>query len=106
MSIEILSISSDNLVRLDLLTNTSTGAYINNAAVTFTLKDSTGAVFGGQSNVSMTNVSGQNGRYEGTLPNTVALVLDALYTLEVTAVGAGYTLFRKLSCKAKYRSDK
>src|SRR5262249_32315400 len=44
MSVEILSVGSDNMIRLDKLTNASTGNYVNTATVTFTLKDSTGTV--------------------------------------------------------------
>jgi hypothetical protein len=44
VSLEVISIGSDNLVRLDQLTNASTGAYINNATVTFALKDSNGNI--------------------------------------------------------------
>jgi len=40
--IEVISIGSDNIVRLDALTNASSGAYINNATVTYALFDSTG----------------------------------------------------------------
>ncbi len=43
MALEVLAINSDNLVRLDGLTNASSGAYINNATVTFTVLDNNGA---------------------------------------------------------------
>jgi hypothetical protein len=105
MSLEILAINSDNLVRLDNLTNASSGAAINNATVTFTLKDSTGAVFGGLLNIAMPYVAASSGRYEGVIPNNAALVLNSFYTIEVTAVSAAQQIFRKLSCIAKYRAD-
>ncbi len=105
MALEVLAIGSDNLVRLDTLTNYSSGAYVNNATVTFTLKDANGSVVSSLSGQSMAYVAGSNGRYEGTVPSTAALTLNALYTIEITALGAGYTLFRKLSCVAKYRSS-
>lgn len=103
--LEVISIGSDNLVRLDVLTNASTGAYVNNATVTFTLKDANGNVVAGLSGVAMPYVSGQNGRYEGTIPNGTALTQNALYTIEVTATSGSVILFRKLSCVAKYRSN-
>jgi len=105
MSLEILAIGSDNLVRLDALTSASSGGYLNNATVSFTLTDSNGNVVAGLSNVSMPYVAGSNGRYEGNIPNTANLVLNALYTLAVTATASGYKLYRKLSCIAKYRSE-
>jgi hypothetical protein len=105
MSLEVLGIGSSNLVRLDALTNTSTGAYVNSATVTFTLKDASGSVVSSLSGVSMAYVSSSNGRYEGTIPNTAALTLNALYTLEITTTSGGLVLFRRLSCVAKYRSE-
>jgi hypothetical protein len=106
MALEVLAINSDNLVRLDVLTNASSGAYVNSATVTFTLKDSTGAVFQGQSGISMPYVAASNGRYEGTLTAAISnqLTPNALYTIEITATYSGTQLFRKLSCIAKYRS--
>lgn len=104
MSLEVISIGSDNLVRLDALTNASSGALVNNAAVSFVLKDSTGAII--LNSTPMSFVS--NGRYEGTLPAATSgnLGLNNLYTIEITATASGITLFRRLSCIAKYRADK
>jgi len=104
--IEIISIGSDNIVRLDALTNASSGAFINNATVTFTLKDSTGAVV--LNNQTMSYLAASNGRYEGTIPNstTGSMAQNAQYTIEITATSGALVLFRKLSCIAKYRADK
>jgi hypothetical protein len=103
MSLEVLAVGSDNLVRLDALTNASTGAFVNNAVVTFTLKDASGSVL--VSAVSMPYVAGSNGRYEGVLTVAMAtLVAETLYTVEITATQSGATLFRRLPCIAKYRS--
>jgi hypothetical protein len=103
MSLEVLAIGSDNLVRLDALTNVSSGAYINNATVNYVLKDAGGNVV--ISSTAMNYVNASNGRYEGNIPYTTALTLNAYYTIEITAVGAGLTLFRRLSSIAKYRSN-
>lgn len=105
--IEVIAIASDNLVRLDALTNASTGAYVNNATCTFTLKDSSGNVFQALANVSMPYVGGTNGRYEGTIPNAASsqMAVNSRYTCEVTANVGGTILFRKLSCVAQYRAQ-
>jgi hypothetical protein len=103
MSLEVIAINSDNLVRLDSLTNASSGAFVNNATVSFSLLDSTGNTI--ISNSSMAYVTGSNGRYEGTIPFSTTINLNALYTIQVTAVGAGFQIFRKLSCIGKYRSN-
>jgi hypothetical protein len=104
--IEVISIGSDNIVRLDALTNASSGAFINNATVTFTLKDASGNPI--LSNQTMTYVAASNGRYEGTIPNgtTATMAQNAQYTIEITATSGALVLFRKLACIAKYRSDK
>jgi hypothetical protein len=103
MSLEVLAIGSDNLVRLDSLTNTSSGAYINNASVSFVLKDSKGTVV--VNTTTMSYVAATNGRYEGTIPSSTSLTLNAQYSIEITATSASLTIFRKLSCIAKYRSS-
>ena len=104
--IEVISIGSDNIVRLDALTNASSGDYINNATVSFTLKDSTGTVI--LSNQTMSYVAASNGRYEGTVPNgtTTTMSQNTQYTIEITATSGSLVLFRRLSCIAKYRADK
>jgi hypothetical protein len=104
MSVELISIGSDVLVRLDKLKNASTDSYLNAATVTFNLKDSSGTVIQGPT--TMGYVAASNGRYEGviTSANTGALSQNSLYYVEITATSGGYTLFRKLSCVARYRS--
>jgi hypothetical protein len=104
MSLEVLAIGSDNLVRLDALTNASSGAFINNATVSYVLKDAKGTII--INTTTMAYVAASNGRYEGTIPYTTTLALNNYFTIEVTAVGGGFTIFRKLSCIAKYRADK
>ena len=59
MSLEVIAIGSDNLVRLDGLNSASTGSYINSATVTFTLTDSSGAVVNSLQNIAMPFVSGK-----------------------------------------------
>jgi hypothetical protein len=103
MALEVLAINSDNLVRLDGLTNASTGAYVNNATVTFSLLDAGGNIL--IANSSMSFVASSNGRYEGTIPYTTVLTLNAFYMLQITAIGGGFRVFRQIQCIAKYRSS-
>jgi hypothetical protein len=104
VSLEVISIGSDNLVRLEQLANASTGAYINNATVSFALKDSNSNVI--LSSQSMPYVASSNGRYEGTIPNanTSTMAVNSLWTVEITALSGALVLFRRLSCIAKYRA--
>jgi hypothetical protein len=104
MALEVISVGSDNLVRLDALTNASDGTFVNDATVSFVLKDATGAVV--QNTTTMTFIS--NGRYEGTLTHSTSagLTENGLYAVEITATRGLIQLFRKLSCIAKTRSSK
>jgi hypothetical protein len=102
--LEVLAIGSDNLVRLDALTNASTGAFVNSASVSFVLRDALGNIVVGTT--AMPYVTGSNGRYEGAIPAATALVENATYTLEITATASGLVLFRKVSAIAKYRSNR
>lgn len=97
---------SDCLVEWAGMTETSDGAYINNATVTMTLyssysrSESTGAVSGtpisGASSLSLTYVPSSNGTYQGVIPSTVTLSLAVDYTLQVTATVGGYVRLRAL----------
>ncbi len=104
MAAELISIGSDVLVRLDKLKNASTDAYINSATVSFRLKDSDGASIQGPT--TMSYIASSDGRYEGviTAVNSASLGQNAVYYVEITATFSGFTLFRKLSCVARYRS--
>lgn len=103
---QILWIGADNLVRFDGAKNSSSGAYLNAATVTMTLKDSGGSPVAGATGVNLYYVSGSNGRYEGTLESTLALVDGAEYTLEITFAEAGLEDFRTIPCIAKRRALK
>jgi len=98
-----LFISSDNLVRWDKMINSADGGYINNAAVTFTLKDSDGETLSGANAVSMPYVGQSDGRYHGTLESTVSLAAGSRYFLEITATRGGLIGFRRLTCTAQYQ---
>jgi hypothetical protein len=104
MAAELISIGSDVMVRLDKLKNASTDAYINSATVSFRLKDSDGATIQGPT--TMSYIASSDGRYEGVISavNTATLSQNATYYVEITATFSGYTLFRKVSSVARYRS--
>lgn len=104
MSLQVIGIGSDNLVRLDGLNQISPAQPVNNATVSYTLTDANGNVVNGLQNVQMTKVAGYNGRYEGNIPANTPLTLNALYTVAILAV-ATYTLYRQVPCIAKYRSE-
>lgn len=86
-------IGNDNLLTVDALTNAATGAYVNNATVTATLKDADGTNVSGQTwPLSLAYVSGSNGKYQGVLEDGLDLTEDNRATthtcvIDIDAVG-------------------
>lgn len=97
-----LYLGNDMRVRWDLMSDELTGDYINDATVTFTLKDSDGDAVAGASAVSMPYVVDSDGRYQAKLAGSVALTNQARYFLEISASSAGRVGFRRLACKAQF----
>lgn len=97
---------SDNLVEWSSMTETSDGSFVNGATVVMTLysdysrSESTGAVSGtpvsGATSLTLSYVSGSNGKYQGVIPSTVTLSLTVTYTLQVTATFDGSVRLRAL----------
>jgi hypothetical protein len=98
--------NNDNLVQNPTpMTLSSDGSYVNDATVTMTLKDSGGTPVSGASSLSLTYVTGSNGRYQGTLPYTLTLTAGAEYTLEITGTsGSGARAFWVLEVDVVNRS--
>lgn len=85
------------------LYDNSLEAFINDATVTFTLKDSNGSAVSGASNISMSYVTGSKGVYEGTLEDGVSLTENSTYYLEITATASGDRVgFRRIQFTAQY----
>ena len=101
----LIYINADNLIEYDGMRRASDETYINDATVTFTLKDSNGNAVTGATTVAMAYVSGSDGKYQGTLDSTVTLTENAYYTVEFTATSGTLNDFRRLSVQAKYRTE-
>ena len=91
---------SDTLIELSGLVRSATGAYVNDATATMTLKNADEQVVA--SGVSMPYVDGSNGKYQGTLQNTLGVTAGQKYFLEITASRGGETLFKRILCYAVY----
>ena len=99
-------ITSDGRVRWDRLRDARDETYVNNATVTFSLTTAAGAaVHASATGVSMPYVASSDGRYQGILPKAAAdLLVDGTgYVLTLTATRGGYSVIRKLICKARYQ---
>ena len=105
-----LFIGEDNLVfwgdrRIPMsgLYDNNLEQFINDATVTFTLKDSAGSAVSGASGISMSYVTGSKGVYEGVLEDGVSLTAGSTYYLEITATASGDRVgFRRIPYTAAY----
>jgi len=88
MSVESLYIDSDNLVTLDALYDNAAAAYVNDATVTVTLTDRAGNEVSGETwPVTLNYVAGSDGKYRGTLSDTLSITAYSQYTAKVIADG-------------------
>ena len=95
--------NNDNLIRWDGMNRASDGAYVNDATVTFSLKDSDEVelVAG-----TMPYVAGTNGRYQGVVRSTIDLGdADGVVWLEVTADAGALDGFRRIQGRVAHRKE-
>lgn len=81
-------IGSDTDVAIKVLKDNRTGAAINDATVTFTVRDSGGDVVGGLENVAMDYLAASKGHYYGTIPSSTALAEGATYEVAISIVAS------------------
>lgn len=79
----ILLYKNDNLIEVDELKDEVAGSFLNAATVTADLKDSAGAAIG--STITLTYVAASNGKYQGTVPDTLVVNLGDRIIAEITA---------------------
>lgn len=88
---DIVYLDNDNLVEMDALTNSATGAYINNATVTLTaIRNAAGATVSGETfPKTMSYVAASNGKYQVAVDKAMVLVAGQAYTAVIDAVSSG-----------------
>lgn len=101
-----LFIGNDLRVRWDEMTDelSDPPVFVNDATVSFTLKDSAGLAVSGASGVSMPYVTGSDGRYQAKLSGAVSLSAGSMYYLEISATATGRIGFRRIPARAQYTS--
>lgn len=101
-----LYINEDNVIEWDEMKNSADDTFINDATVTFTIKDTDDVVWNGVENVTMPYVAGSNGKYQGTLMKAEAadLVRGTRYFIEITA-DADVDGFRRIEATAAYHEE-
>ena len=92
MAFDELYIGNDNIVEVDSLRNVSTSpiSYINDATVTATLYDTSGDEVSGETwPITLSYVGSSNGKYTGTITDTVTSGLspNKRYRLRIQANG-------------------
>ena len=96
----------DVLIEWDAMKNVYDDTFVNDATVTFTVKDSDGTAVAGAENVVMYYVGNSNGKYNGVLQSSVSLIDGATYYVEVTATSGSLVGFRRCQAIAQYKGDK
>jgi len=95
--------NNDNLIRWDGVARASDGTYVNDATVTYVIKDSDEVLLGAG---ALPYVAGSNGRYQGVVDRTVALgAIDNMLWLELTAVSGTLDGFRRILGRVVYRKE-
>jgi len=79
----VLLFKNDNLIEVDELKDEVAGTFLNAATVTAVLKDAAGATIG--SSITLAFVSGSDGKYQGNIPDNLAVSLGDRITAEITA---------------------
>lgn len=101
----LIYVDNDNLLTVDGVRDVSDGSFINTATVTATLKDADGVdVVGQVFPTTLTYVAASDGKYQGTLEDTLALTANDKYTLCVDIDGgAGLIAHFEIPVKALIR---
>lgn len=98
-----LCVNSDNLIEWDAMVDVYDDTFVNDATVTFTLRDTDGDAVDGAESIAMPYVGNSDGKYNGTLQSTVVLVDGDTYFLEVSAASGSLVGFRRCQVVAQYR---
>lgn len=85
--LHLLFINNDTIVELDTLVDASDGTFVNDATVTADVDTLEGDSIA--SGISMAYVASSDGKYQGTIQDTLSLVVNQFYLITVTAIKAG-----------------
>lgn len=100
---EVILIGNDNLLQLDGLTDETDSTYVNSATVVCTVKTTAGVDVTGMSwPLTLSYVSGSNGKYQGILTNSLVLSGREKYIAHIdVSLGADLVMHRELELVAK-----
>lgn len=106
MDVLTLYQGSDMLLELEGLSDEASGAILNGATVTCTLKDSAGVnVVGETWPKAMAYVASSDGVYRAALSNTLTVTAGGRYTADILAINAGQRAVWRVDvlCKTRRR---
>ncbi len=106
MDVLTLYQGSDMLLELEGLTDEASGAVLNGATVSCTLKDSAGVPLTGETwPKAMPYVASTDGVYRAALPTTLVVTPGGRYTAEILAINAGQRALWRVDvlCKTRRR---
>ena len=101
---QILYVGEDNLVQWLGMTSSVDGSYINDATVAGVLKRQSGEIVA--DGITLAYVAGSNGDYRGEIDQSITLVHNARYTLELSAESQSREGFRRIECQAFYHEER
>lgn len=90
----LIYLNSSNLLQLQNLTNVATGAYVNNATVSWTLSDYSGNQL---ESGTLAYVSSSNGCYNGTVAGS-GLVVGTHYQVVINVNSGQKELYEDVVC--------
>jgi hypothetical protein len=93
MSLNLIVGNSQYIELYNLVNVLYPTVYINNAIVTATIKDMSGADKAGS--ILMPYVTGSNGRYIGVIPSTTPIISGQYYDVRVVAIEPGGLVFNR-----------
>lgn len=99
---------NDNTVEWQSMLLSTDGSYVNDATVTMTLctyASGSRVVVTNASALSMSYVSGSNGKYQGQLPASLTLVAGDPHKLEITAASGANDAFVELDVNVLNRTS-
>jgi len=101
----VLYNSNDQVVEVIGLKNNISGAYLNAAVVTATLKDPAGANVTGLTALPLTYVPASSGDYRGQVEETFNPTMRDGYTLHIDASEGGVVLHMEIPTRVEIRRE-
>lgn len=98
-------ILNDTVIELSALADGISGAYVNDATVSVTIKDAAGSTVTGGGPTTLSYVTDSDGVYRGVVDKALAISERVTYFAEITAASSGRDGFWRIPLTAAYRTQ-